>query len=82
MATAHASAVSSGPGSVSTRSMPARRGNRLSSTTAKEFDLGVNYLIRGPNARLTVQYSKLRDDRVPAPRDDASQIVLGAQLQF
>ena len=54
----------------------------LSSTTAKEFDLGVNYLIRGPNARLTVQYSKLRDDRVPAPRDDVAQIVLGAQLMF
>jgi hypothetical protein len=53
-----------------------------SSTTAKEFDLGVNYLIRGPNARLTAQYSKLRDDRVAAPRDSTSQIVLGAQLQF
>ena len=54
----------------------------LSSTTAKQFDLGVNYLIRGPNARLTFQYSKLRDDRVPAPRDDVGQLVLGAQFQF
>jgi len=24
----------------------------------------------------------MRDDRVPAPRDDAKQLVLGAQLMF
>ena len=42
----------------------------------------MNYLIRGPNARLTAQYSKLRDDRVPAPRNDVGQVVLGAQLIF
>ncbi|HEX9433002.1 MAG TPA: porin [Burkholderiales bacterium] len=54
----------------------------LSSTTAKEFDIGVNYLIRGPNTRLTAQYGKLRDDRVPAPRDAIAQLVFGAQLMF
>ena len=54
----------------------------VSSTTAKELDAGVNYLVRGPNARFTLQYSKLQDDRVPAPRDDVAQITLGAQLIF
>jgi hypothetical protein len=54
----------------------------LSNTTGKEFDLGVNYLIKGPNARLSLQYAKMRDDRVAAPRNDIAQWVLGAQLMF
>jgi hypothetical protein len=54
----------------------------VSSTTAKQLDAGVNYLVRGPNARFTFQYSKMEDDRVPAPRDSIGQVVLGAQLIF
>jgi len=54
----------------------------LSSTTAKELDVGVNYLVRGPSARFTAQYGKIQDDRVPAPRDSVGQFVLGAQLMF
>ena len=53
-----------------------------SATTAKEFDLGVNYLVRGPNARITAQLSKLQDTRVPTPRDDIGMFTLGAQLMF
>lgn len=54
----------------------------LSGTTVKQWDVGVNYLVRGPNTRLSAQYGKLRDDRVPAPRDSVGQFVLGAQLMF
>jgi hypothetical protein len=54
----------------------------LSSTTSKALDLGINYLIRGPNARISLQYSKFQDDRVPAPMDKIGQITLGMQVQF
>ena len=72
----------SGPGTMQPFLRWQRFERTVSSTSAKQFDLGVNYLIRGPNARLTAQYSKLRDDRAPAPRNDVGQVVLGAQLIF
>jgi hypothetical protein len=46
--------------------------------TLEQFDVGVNYVIDGHNARLSLVYS-LVDTRT---QDDASQIVLGAQFQF
>ena len=72
----------SGPGTLQPFLRWQRFERTVSGTSAKQFDVGVNYLIRGPNARLTLQYSKLRDDRVAAPRDNVSQVVLGAQLIF
>lgn len=53
-----------------------------SRTSAKELDVGVNYLIRGPNARLTAQLGRLKDERVAAPRDSVAIFTLGAQLMF
>jgi Phosphate-selective porin O and P len=54
----------------------------LSGTTAKSTDLGVNYLIKGPNARVTLMYTKTHDDRNTAPRDSVSQLTLGVQLMY
>ncbi len=54
----------------------------LSSTTSKAADFGVNYLLRGPNARVSFQYSKFNDDRVAAPMNKIGQWLLGMQLQF
>jgi hypothetical protein len=54
----------------------------ISATTSKAWDFGVNYIIRGPNAKVSLMYSKFKDNRVAAPRDDIGQLVLGLQLQY
>lgn len=54
----------------------------LSNTTSKAMDFGVNYIIKGPNAKVSLVYSKFEDNRVVAPRDDVDQILLGVQLQY
>jgi hypothetical protein len=54
----------------------------VSATEAKTTDIGVNYLIKGPNAKISLVYSKLEDSRNPAPRDDLSQIVAGFQFIY
>jgi hypothetical protein len=71
-----------GPGAFQPFARWQRFERTVSSTTAKEFDLGVNYLIRGPNARITAQYGRLRDTRAAAPRDSIGMLTLGAQLMF
>jgi hypothetical protein len=42
----------------------------------------VNYIIRGPNAKVSLMYSKFKDDRLAEPRDDIAQILVGLQLQY
>lgn len=53
-----------------------------SATSKSQFDLGVNYVIKGHNARLSAVYSKVKDDALPSPKDDIGKFVVGAQLQF
>ena len=54
----------------------------LSSTTSKAVDVGVNYILRGPNARISFQWSQFKDDRNAAPMDKIGQWLVGMQLQF
>jgi hypothetical protein len=54
----------------------------LSNTTNKALDIGVNYLIKGPNAKVSVMYSKLEDSRLAAPLNDVKQFLVGLQLQY
>jgi hypothetical protein len=55
----------------------------VSDTTNKALDFGVNYLIKGPNAKLALTYTKFEDTRIaPAGLRKRNQILLGAQLQY
>jgi hypothetical protein len=54
----------------------------LSHTTNKTTDFGLNYIIKGPNAKISAVYSNLQDDRLPAPRNDLKQFLVGVQLQY
>jgi hypothetical protein len=54
----------------------------LSNTESKATDIGVNYVIRGPNAKVSFAYSKFEDGRLAAPMDDIKQFVVGVQLQY
>lgn len=54
----------------------------LSNTDNKALDIGVNYVIRGPNAKVSVVYSKFEDSRVAAPLNDVDQFLVGVQLQY
>jgi hypothetical protein len=45
---------------------------------ADQWDIGVNYIIKGHNARLSAVWSKLEVDGL----GDNDTITLGAQLQF
>ncbi len=53
---------------------------RLSNSEKKEMDFGVNYIIKGPNAKVSAVYTKTEDSR-PA-RVDTWQFVLGVQLIY
>ena len=54
----------------------------LSATDNKAFDLGVNYIIKGPNAKVSFVYSKFEDSRLAAPQNDVKQFMVGVQLQY
>jgi len=54
----------------------------LSATTVKGADFGVNYLIKGPNAKISATYSKFDDSRLAAASQTVKQFVLGVQLQY
>ncbi len=54
----------------------------VSNTTLKATDFGVNYVIKGPNAKVTAMYSKFSDSRLPVAFRDTNQFVLGVQLQY
>jgi hypothetical protein len=52
----------------------------VSSTTNKATDIGVNYVIKGHNARISAVYTKFNDSRLATP--SAKQFVVGVQLQY
>jgi len=52
--------------------------NDLLHADAHQYDLGVNYVISGHNARISIDYSKNQGDGVP----DFDRIIAGIQLQF
>jgi hypothetical protein len=54
----------------------------VSDTTSKATDFGLNYIIKGPNAKVSLVYSKFEDDRLAAPQNDVDQIMLGVQLVY
>ena len=54
----------------------------VSNTTKKQLDVGVNYVIKGHNARITAVFSKVKDDALPSPQNDTNKFILGTQLQF
>jgi hypothetical protein len=51
----------------------------VSGTTKTQYDLGLNYVIKGHNARITAVYSNTDDDAAPA---DVSKFILGVQVQI
>jgi len=60
-----------------------QRYNRdVSQTTSKVSELGLNYIIKGPNAKVSLVYSKFDDSRLAPAQTGAKQIVLGVQLQY
>lgn len=49
----------------------------------KQYDFGVNYIIAGPNAKISATYTKYKfDDDGVDDEDDTNAFVLGVQLQF
>ena len=54
----------------------------VASSDTKQYDLGVNYIIEGHNARLSAVYSKTKRDVAGASDIDLDKFVVGVQLQF
>jgi hypothetical protein len=54
----------------------------LSNTTSKAYDFGVNYIIRGPDAKISLMYTKLDDTRLRPADTDIRRFTLGVQLLF
>ena len=50
----------------------------------EQYDIGVNYVIAGPNAKISATYTETKpDDKTPlASNTDLNQFTLGVQLQF
>jgi len=54
----------------------------VTQTTNKGVDFGVNYLIKGFNAKISAVYSQLEDTNRPVATRKQDQFVLGVQLQY
>jgi hypothetical protein len=54
----------------------------LSRTANKQLDIGVNYVVKGPNAKVSLTYTKMEDTRLAVGFTKRDQIVLGVQLQY
>lgn len=54
----------------------------VSSTTSKATDIGLNYIIRGPNAKVSLMYTKFNDNRLAVAVRDTNMFTLGVQLQY
>ena len=54
----------------------------LSATSNKATEFGVNYIIKGSNAKISAVYSKLKDTRLAPSQTERNQFVLGVQLQY
>ena len=53
----------------------------VSNSTSKATEFGLNYIIKGPNAKVSAVYTKFEDDR-PTSLASFDQFVLGVQLQY
>jgi hypothetical protein len=51
----------------------------LTNQKLKQYDVGLNYIIKGHNARVSLEYSH-QTDNTPAPNND--RVTVGVQLQF
>ncbi len=54
----------------------------ITATTNKGIDFGVNYLIKGFNAKVSAVYSNFEDTRLAAAVRKTDQFVLGVQLNY
>lgn len=54
----------------------------LSNTTNTATDFGVNYIIKGPNAKISAMYTKMDDTRLAPAARERDQFTLGVQLQY
>jgi hypothetical protein len=59
-----------------------KRERDISQTTNKGVDFGVNYLIKGFNAKISAVYSQLEDTNRPIASRKQDQFLLGVQLQY
>ena len=53
-----------------------------SATSVKSTDVGVNYIISGPKAKVTAMYTKGSDTRVAIASRDTNVFTLGVQLMY
>jgi hypothetical protein len=54
----------------------------VGSTTRKETDFGINYIIKGPNAKISAMYTKFDDNALPVLVRELDRFILGVQLQY
>lgn len=54
----------------------------VSNTDKTQTDIGLNYVIKGHNARITAVFSKVKDEALPPTRDDINKFILGVQIQI
>ena len=54
----------------------------VTQTTNKGTDFGLNYLIKGFNAKVSAVYTRFNDTRLAAGVQSSNQFVLGVQLQY
>jgi hypothetical protein len=54
----------------------------VSDTTSKATDVGINYVINGANAKVSLMYTRFDDSRLAPAETKTKQVVLGVQLQF
>lgn len=54
----------------------------VTQTSNKATDFGVNYIIKGFNAKVSAVYTKLDDSRLAAATRKSDQFLLGVQLQY
>ncbi len=54
---------------------------KLSDSSVDVIDVGLNYVIKGHNARVSAFWSKTEDDR-PTPDSDLDKFVIGVQFQI
>ena len=54
----------------------------VSNTEKTQTDIGLNYVIKGHNARITAVFSKVKDEALPAASNDFNKFILGVQIQI
>ena len=54
----------------------------VSATTNKATDVGLNYIIKGPNAKISAVFTKFDDSRRAPGTQGQKQFLLGVQLQY